>query len=69
MRGYFYECSPSVACMPEGRIGSDEPEDGEYDLAITSVDRTEDERREAYKVEWREPADKESLTDRIRDFF
>jgi hypothetical protein len=54
--------------MPESetvREGGDE--DGGHDLAITSVERTDEEMREAYKVDWREPANKQTLVDRIRE--
>lgn len=59
-----------TSCMPEietVREGSDE--DGEHDLAMTSVERTEEEMREAYGVDWREPADKQTLVDRLRELF
>lgn len=58
------------SCMPETEtVREVGDEDGEHDLAITSVERTEEEMREAYEVDWREPANKQTLADRIRELF
>ncbi len=42
---------------------------GEGDMVIVSADRTPQERKDAYEVEWREPANSISFTDRIRRLF
>lgn len=36
---------------------------------IVSADRTPEERAEAYRVSWRDPADSPSLADRLRRLF
>ena len=41
----------------------------EDEMIIISADRSEEEKRAAYAVEWREPANKPSLADRIRSLF
>lgn len=39
------------------------------EMILISAGRSEDEKREAYTVEWREPADEPSLADQIRSLF
>jgi len=39
------------------------------ELVVIPADRTETERREAYKLEWRDPVDTPSLLDRFRRLF
>lgn len=43
---------------------------GETDeMILVSAGRSDDEKREAYTVEWREPANEPSLADQIRSLF
>jgi len=48
------------------RVGGAEG-DGDC-LVVVSADRSDAEKREAYTVEWREPANKQSLADRVRNW-
>ncbi|WP_276280238.1 hypothetical protein [Halorussus caseinilyticus] len=48
--------------------GSGPPEEGE-EMILISAGRSEEEKRDAYSVEWREPANAPSLADRIRSLF
>lgn len=55
--------------MTESETGDKEAEDGGHRLAMVSADRSDAEKREAYAVEWREPANRQSLADRVRNWF
>lgn len=48
--------------------GSGRPEEG-AEMILISAGRSEKEKRDAYSVEWREPANAPSLADRIRSLF
>lgn len=51
--------------MSADEAGDDRSE-GDDEMILISAGRSEEEKREAYTVEWREPADEPSLADRIR---
>lgn len=56
------ESNPSEEASARG----DRADEG---LILISANRSGDEKRAAYEVEWREPADKLSLADRVRGLF
>lgn len=37
------------------------------ELILISANRSSEEKRDAYEVKWREPANERSLADRVRD--
>lgn len=39
------------------------------EFVIIPADRSDEERREAYTVDWQEPANKLTFVDRVRSFF
>lgn len=47
---------------PVEKVGDDE-------MILISANRSKEEKREAYTVEWQEPANEPSLADRIRRLF
>jgi hypothetical protein len=56
-------------CMAEPGTRTDESESEGHQLAVVSVERSEAEKREAYEIEPREPADRKTFTDRVRKLF
>ena len=46
-----------------------EVDEGSEELAIVSVERTPEEKRDAYTIEWREPANPQSWVDQIKSLF
>lgn len=48
---------------------SEQASDTDGGRTIISADRTPEERAEAYRVSWRDPADSPSLADRLRRLF
>lgn len=55
--------------MSTDAVNDERPEGSEDGMILISAGRTEEEKRDAYSVEWREPANEPSLADRIRSLF
>lgn len=64
---------PRIICeyMTDAEIADDatEAKGSGHQLAMVSADRSDAEKHEAYTVEWREPANKQSFADHVRNWF
>lgn len=55
--------------MSTDSVGDEHLDESEEEMILISAGRSEEEKRDAYSVEWREPANAPSLADRIRSLF
>ena len=61
--------NPMWCCMAKTETYVDGAMNEKHKLVMVSAERSDAEKHDAYKVELRDPADKQSLTERFRDLF